>query len=107
MRIPDLQFRHLRGIFIRHEPIQETLDDCKRFRGFDVLGLLLLDEAVESLHDVLGIIRIEVAITAIIGNIVLALKTMDSALLQPDLILLLRYAFKLISLREICLRLGI
>lgn len=88
MRIPDLEFRLGGGIVLWHETIQKTLDDRESLFGFDVFGLLLLNQAVEGRHDMLGIIRIEKSISVVYRDVVLAVETMNGALLAPDLFLL-------------------
>lgn len=85
MRIPDFQFSRVGGIFLRHEAIQETLDDFKGLLGFDIFGSLLLDEAVEGLHDMLGIIRVEEAIPIVDRDVVLARKAVDLTIPAPRL----------------------
>lgn len=87
MRIPDLKFRLGGSLLRRDEAIQKTLDDRKSFCGFDVFGLLLLDKAVERGHDVIGVVWIEITITVLDRNVVLAREAVDRTLLAPDLLL--------------------
>lgn len=101
MRIPDLEFRLGGSVVRRDEAIQETFNDRKGFCGFDVFGLLLLDKAVKRLHDVNGIVRIEIAVPIVDRDVVLAREAMDSTLLAPDLLLLEFRLTQLLHLGEV------
>ncbi len=85
MRIPSLKLRLRRRIIRRAETLEEVLDDTEGFDRLDMLGLLLLDEALERFKDVFRIIGVEVSIPVIDRDIVFTREAVGLALAPPVL----------------------